>query len=260
MNLKPLVIAHRGASGYAPETTLEAYRLALQMGADGIEMDVHRSRDGVIVAIHDPDVERTTNGSGQISDLTLADLMALDAGSWFNDAFPKKARPEYIGLKIPTLQEIIDMVKESTVRLFIEIKDPERYPQDLESSLLSLICGNQLEKRVRFLSFSSQSVRKIKALNPAIQTAFLVSDPGKDPVSAALEISAGELAIRHNLATPAIVDAAHGNGLSVAVWTVDRQADMRRMIEIGVDCITTNYPDRLLKLLGREQPSSAIRG
>ena len=246
------VIAHRGASGYAPETTLEAYRLALQMGVDGIEMDVHRLRDGVIVAIHDPEVNRTTNGKGRISELTLAELKTLDAGSWFNRAFPEKARQEYAGLRVPTLQEIIDLTKESPVELHIEIKNPERYPPDLETILLSLIYSNRMETRVRFLSFSSQSLRKIKTLDSSIRTALLISDSGVDPVGSASQIAADELALRHNLATAAIIDGAHKSGLSVSVWTVDKEAHLRRMIRLGVDGIITNYPDRLNLLLGRK--------
>ena len=256
---RPRVIAHRGASGYAPETTLEAYRLALEMGVDGVEMDVHRLRDGVIVAIHDPDVKRTTNGKGKISDLTAAELKAMDAGSWFNRAFPKKSRPEYVGLKVPTLQEIIDLVKESRSRagLYIEIKDPERYP-DIESSLLSLLCSNQLRERACFLSFSSQSVRTIKTLDRSSRTALLVSRLIRDPVQEALHAFADELAIRHDLATAAIVKGAHQNGLSLSVWTVDRPSDLEHMIRLGADAIITNYPDRLYRLLGRDPKAASL--
>jgi len=247
---RPRVIAHRGASGYAPETTLEAYRLALEMEVDGVEMDVHRLRDGAIIAIHDLDVKRTTDGRGKIPDLTLAELKALDAGSWFNRAFPEKARPEYVGLKVPTLQEILDLVKGSRAGLYIEIKNPERYP-DIESSLLSLLGGNGLRERARFLSFSSQSVRAIKTLDPSSHTALLASGTIRDPVQKALRVFADELAIRHDLATPAIVERAHQNGLSLSVWTVDRHSDLERMVRLGADAIITNYPDRLNRLLGR---------
>jgi glycerophosphoryl diester phosphodiesterase len=249
-NLK--VIAHRGASGYAPETTLAAYRLALQMGVDGIEMDVHPLRDGTIVAIHDPDVKRTTNGRGLIAELTLQELKALDAGSWFNKKYPGKARSDFFGLRVPTLQEIIELAKESSVEFYIEIKDPERYSPDLESTLLAIVRGNQIEKRTRFISFSAQSITKIKKTNPAIKTGLLIADRAKDPDRAALRISADELVIKHTLATHKIVDAAHKNGLSVSVWTANRQADLQRMMRLGVDCIITNYPDRLIRLLGRE--------
>jgi glycerophosphoryl diester phosphodiesterase len=249
---RPKVIAHRGASAYAPESTLEAFRLALQMGVDGVEMDVHMLRDGVIVAIHDSDVQRTTNGRGLISELTLKELKALDAGSWFNSAFPKKAKPEFALARIPTLQEIIDLMRENSVQLYIELKDPERYQPDFESNLLSMIRSHQLEKRAHFLSFSSQSVKKIKALDPAMQTALLISGSIKNAVETATRVSADELAIRHTLADPCIVDAAHESGLSVLVWTVNSQSDFRRAIRSGVDGIITNHPDRLNRILGEE--------
>ncbi len=133
--MKIQVVGHRGASGYAPETTIASYRMAIQMGADYVETDVHRSRDGVLVAIHDAEVSRTTNGKGFVADHTLAELKALDAGSWFNNAFPEKARPDYIGLRVPALQEVMDVVQESSAGLFIEIKDPERYQQPAQPGI-----------------------------------------------------------------------------------------------------------------------------
>jgi len=228
---------------------MEAYRLALEMKADFVEMDIHMLRDGVLVAIHDPDVKRTTNGKGLLCELTLAELKALDAGSWFNRTYPRKARREYVGLKVPTLEEVIDFVKGSPAGCYIEIKDPERYPPELESTLLSVIHNRQMEKRSRIISFSAQSIGKIKTLDSSIQTGLLIAGHRKDAVRAAREIRADELAIRYNLATDVIVDSAHVNGLTVSVWTVDRESDMERMIKLGVDCIITNYPDRLQRLL-----------
>ena len=249
MSSTPKVIAHRGASGYAPELTLAAYQLAMQMECDGIEMDVHPLRDGTIVAIHDVDVARTTNGKGRVSKFTLEELKALDAGSWFNRVYPEKARPEYAGLRVPTLQEIFDLARGKALEFFIEIKDPELYPSDLESSLLSLVLSNQIEDRTRFLSFSAQSILKIKNLNPSMRTVLLIAHSGKDPIEATLRLSADEVGIRHSLITPALIDAAHKAGLSVSAWTVDNQRDMERMINLGADCIITNYPDRLIRLL-----------
>jgi glycerophosphoryl diester phosphodiesterase len=245
-------IGHRGASGYAPETTLESYRLAIRMGVDFVETDIHMLRDGTIVAIHDADLQRTTNGKGWVGDLTLAEVKQLDAGSWFNSAYPEKARPEYVGLKVPTLQEIIDVVKESSAGLFIEIKDPERYAPDLESSLLSLVRRNQMEKRTRFISFSAQSLLEIKKLDASAPTVLLIAKPEKDPVLAAHEISADELGLLYLCATPGIVEEAHHRGLLINVWTVDKREDMKRMMELGVDRITSNYPDLLVDLLPKE--------
>jgi glycerophosphoryl diester phosphodiesterase len=247
--MKIQVVGHRGASGYAPETTIASYRMAIQMGADYVETDVHRSRDGVLVAIHDADVSRTTNGKGFVAEHTLAELKALDAGSWFNTAFPEKARPDYVGLRVPALQEVMDVIQESNAGLFIEIKDPERYQPDLESALLSLIRSSPMENRTRVLSFSVDSLRKIKELDASVPTVFLVAKSKSNPVQITLKIPANELGILHTQATAALVEEAHRSGILISVWTVDQPEDMKRMIALGVDRITTNYPDRLIQLI-----------
>ena len=255
--MKIQVVGHRGASGYAPETTIASYRMAIQMGADYVETDVHRSRDGVLVAIHDADVSRTTNGKGFVVEHTLAELKALDAGSWFNKAFPEKARPDYIGLRVPALQEVMDVVQESNAGLFIEIKDPERYQPDVESALLSLIRSSQMKSRIRVLSFSADSLRKIKELDASVPTVFLVAKSNRNPVHATLEIPANELGILHTQATPALVEEAHRSGILISVWTVDQPEDMKRMIALGVERITTNYPDRLIQLMAESRQLTA---
>ena len=247
--MKIQVVGHRGASGYAPEPTIASYRMALQMGADYVEADVHRSRDGVLVAIHDAEISRTTNGKGFVADHTLAELKALDAGSWFNNAFPEKARPDYIGVRVPALREVMDVVQESSAGLFIELKDPERYQPDLELALLSLIRSSPMENRTRILSFSAASLRKIKELDSSVPTVFLVAKPNENPVWATLEIPANELGILYTQATPTLVEEAHRCGMMISVWTVDQPEDMKRMIAMGVDRITTNYPDRLIRLI-----------
>jgi len=246
----PQIVAHRGASGYAPETTLESYRMAIQMEADSVEIDVHRLGSGEIVAIHDPEVSRTTNGRGRVADLNLDALQALDAGSWFNRAFPKKAKPEFAGLRVPTLQQVIELVKPSSLGFCIEIKDPELYPPDFEQSVLAIIRRNGIEERTRFLSFSSASIEKVKGLDSSLKTVLLISRRGKDPVAATLTANADELGIRHDLATASVVNFAHEKNLSVSVWTVDRPRDIERVIALRVDRIITNYPDRARKIAG----------
>ena len=131
----------------------------------------------------------------------------------------------------------------------IEIKNPELYPSDLESSLLALVISNQIEDRARFLSFSSKSILKIKSLNPSMRTTLLISKSRKDPIEAARRLNADEVGIRHGLITPALIEAVRKAGLLVSVWTVDNLKDMERMIDLGADCIITNYPDRLKRLL-----------
>ena len=227
--------------------------MAIEMEADFVEIDVHRLGSGEIVAMHDPDVSRTTNGRGRIAEMSMGDLQALDAGSWFNRDFPKKAKPEFVGLRVPTLQQIIDLVKRSRLGFYIEIKNPELYPPDFENSLLSVIRMNGIEKRTRFLSFSLQSIKKIRGLDSSFKTALLISRRRKDPVTATLDAQADELGIRHDLATASIVDSAHEKNLSVSVWTVDSPTDIRRAIELRVDRIITNYPDRVRKAVGSRE-------
>jgi glycerophosphoryl diester phosphodiesterase len=140
-------------------------------------------------------------------------------------------------------------LRESAADCCIEIKDPERYPPTLEPEIISLVYECGMERRVRMLSFSAQSIRKVKMLDGSFPTAILISGRENDPVKAAINVSADELAIRHDLIGGAIVDSAHAHGISVAAWTADREKDMLRLISLGVDRIITNYPDRLRRFL-----------
>jgi glycerophosphoryl diester phosphodiesterase len=244
-----MVIAHRGASGRAPETTLEAYRLAIETGCDGVEADVQMLGDGTLVAFHDPDVGRTTDGAGTLAEHTLESIKRLDAGSWFNRAFPEKARREYAGLRVPTLQELLDLLRESPQELFLEIKSPELHPPEFESLLLDALRVNRFEGRTRMMSFSAASLAKVKSLRPGMRTSLLAHRAAPSLADAALEAGADELGVLHELAAPELVDAAHRRGLVFSVWTVDEPEDVRRMLALGVDCITSNHPERVLAAL-----------
>lgn len=218
------------------------------MDCDGVELDVQILCDGTLIAFHDLDVGRTTDGAGPLSDYTFESIKTLDAGGWFNRAFPEKARPEYVGLRVPTLEEILKLLKESPLEFFIEIKNPELYSPDFEEKLIECVCKNQLENRIVFMSFSDASIRKIKKLRAAARTALLVHQMVPDPVSAALDAGADELGILHKLATSALIDTARKHNIGFSVWTVDEPEDMRRMLTLGVDCVTSNYPDRLIRM------------
>lgn len=245
------ILAHRGASGHAPETTLASYRLALTMKVDFLELDVQMSSDGQLVAIHDTLLDRTTDAKGAVGEMTLQELKALDAGSWFNRSFPEKARPEFAGEKIPTLQEIIDLARDSSARLYIETKNPELYPPEFEAKLIELIRRNGFSNRVVIQSFNARSIEKVKELDPSFLTALLVSDKEIDPVEATARSGAGELAINFKLLTSEVVRRAREKGLAVTVWTVNEEQDLKRMIELGVNRIITDYPDRLARILAR---------
>ena len=246
---RPKVIAHRGVSGHVPEITMEAYRQAVELGCDGTETDVQMLGDGTLIAFHDPDVKRTTDGIGMLAEYTLELIRKLDAGSWFNRTFPEKARAEYVGLQVPTLQEILDLLKTSPLELLLEIKSPELYSPDFEERIIACIEANQFIRRTLFMSFSVPSIRKVKLLRSTARTALLACQMEPDPIATARDVGADELGILHTLATPTLVAAARKYDIAFSVWTPDKPADLHRMIDLGVDCITSNYPDRLLQLL-----------
>ena len=245
--------AHRGASGLAPENTLAAFRMAIESGADGTEMDLQVTKDGVVVIIHDDAVDRTTDGRGCIGDLTLAEIKRLDAGAKFSPAFR--------GERIPTLRELIDLVKASgneRFRLNLEIKfadGREGHPADLEERVLAVLREAGFLERVITQSFHHASAAKMKRLAPRIPAGLLVGQrrqPG-DPVAAIRAHRVDYYAPHHSLVTPDLLRTLHQAGIPVVTWTVNDPTDMRRLVAMGLgtlpgDGMISDFPDRLVKL------------
>ncbi len=232
------IIAHRGASAQAPENTLVAYRRALAIGVDGVELDVHLSADGEPVILHDPTLERTTNGRGLVRALPLAELRRLDAGRWFGDAFA--------GERLPTLPEALDLL--SRVRVIIEIKNaPVPYP-GIAGRVASVIRASA-HRAVSVSSFDHTVLVAMKKEMPALETAVLYFARPVDPVRLARDAGATVLHPHWTMLAPDTVAAAHAAGLRVEVWVADEPEDLRRMVAIGPDGIMTNHPDRLRAVL-----------
>ena len=231
---------HRGASGHAPENTLSAFLLAADMGANGIELDVHLSADGEAVVIHNDTVDATTNGSGRVSSLTLEELRSLDAGSWFS--------PGFAGERLPTLQEVFDAVGH---RLFINIEikvERGHHPLDQEAEVVRLIEDNQMVDRVIISSFAPSSLRRTRKMNPNIPLGLLYSDKETTWLPTLLRwlgVPFDALHPRFGMVDARYVKRARQGGKRVNVWTVNTADDMRRMRDLGVDGIITNYPDVL---------------
>ena len=240
----PLNLAHRGASAYAPENTLAAFRLAAEMGADGIELDAKLSRDGVVVIMHDATVDRTTDGKGRVSDLALVELKRLDAGARFHARFA--------GERIPTLDEVFDAVGDRLL-INIELTNYASRGDDLELKVLELIAQRGLEDRVMVSSFHPLSLRKVKQAAPRVVCGLLYS--ANSPIYLRQTWGAPlipDLEARHpdyKLVDSDFVRRYHARGQKVNVWTVNDEADMRRMIEFGVDAIMTDKPLVLQKLV-----------
>jgi glycerophosphoryl diester phosphodiesterase len=233
-----MAIAHRGASEYAPENTFAAYDLALGMGANHIEIDVHLTSDGEVVVIHDDLVDRTTDGRGPVAEHTLAELEALDAGSWFGDRFA--------GQRIPTLEAVLEHYGHRA-HLHIEIKGstPGLVPRTVD-----LIGKYGAEGQVTITSFMREALAETRSVAPDLPTGWLVGEPTDEIIEQTLALGLTQLCPRADHVTPELVARLHGLGLVVRAWGVSDEALMRRVVDAGADGMTVNFPDKLLAYVG----------
>ena len=253
------IVAHRGASGWAPEHTVASYDLALVMRADYIEQDLQRTRDSVLVVLHDETLDRTLRGAGcqgKVADHTLAQLRACDAGTWFNEKSPEKGRPAFARERILTLEELLERYKD-TVRYYIETKNPEDAP-GMERQLLDALDRHGLrqaahEGRVLLQSFSAPSLRLMRAMDRDVHLVQLM-----DRVAAGANVGAllDSVARYAQAVGPnrldvdvAFIRMAHARCLIVHPYTVNGEEEMRRLARDGIDGMFTDYPDRLRKVL-----------
>jgi len=239
--LRPLVIAHRGASSEAPENTLAAFNRGLETGADGFEFDVHMSKDGEVVVIHDETVTRTTNGSGWVRDMTRSELTALDAGSWFDIRFK--------GERIPTLREVLGLIADRSKLINIELKSGMVIYPHIERKVIEVLSEFDILDKTIISSFNHYSLRMVKGVEPKVRTGILYMEGLVEPWIYASHVPADALHPAFYLVTPEIVRGAHDAGLSVNVWTVDRADDMKMMVTSGVDTVITNCPGEMINLV-----------
>ncbi|WP_432150843.1 glycerophosphodiester phosphodiesterase family protein [Streptomyces sp. bgisy029] len=248
----PVVVAHRGASGYAPENTLAAADAAKALGIEWVENDVHRTRDGVLVVLHDTDLKRTTNAEEvfpdrapwAVEDFTAAEIAKLDAGSWFGK--------QYAGAGVPTLAQFVNRLERNRQKLLLEIKSPASYP-GIERDILRVLRQegwldrSHVRDRLVIQSFGADSVKKVHALRPDITTGFLGTPPVADlPGYAAFtdQINPSHTTIDADyVAAVQRLKGPHGKRLRVNTWTVNDAANAAKVHAYGVDGIITNYPD-----------------
>jgi glycerophosphoryl diester phosphodiesterase len=247
---KMWVVAHRGASGVAPENTMAAFRRAAEMRADFIETDLQLSRDARLVALHDDTLERTTNGRGEVSSKTVEELRALDAGAWFPvHAAPGLQRGAFAGERIPTVDEVLKFGREQDVGLYLELKSVG--PSGAEHALVGALRAADEIRRSVVICFNLSSLVKMRELEPMLVTGYLHDVDMPDAPARAVNAGARQLLPREDRVTAETVAAAHRRDLKVVTWTVNDEARMRELIGMGVDGIITNYPDRLAALLAR---------
>ena len=236
---KPWVIAHRGASGHAPENTMAAFERAVALGAGFIETDLHLTRDARFVAIHDPSLERTTNGRGLVKDFTLAEIRKLDAGQWFDR--------EFMGQRVPTLEEIVEFAAKHDVIFYLELKYEAAW--GMHHSLMGALQKSGGAQRSIVISFNESALTALRQVDPSAMMGLLFDEPNQDYAKTGIELGVRQLCPHHSLVTPELVEKAHGLDLQVATWTVDDAEVMRAMIAAKVDGIMTDFPDRLQAIL-----------
>jgi len=250
-----LRIAHRGASGdgLAPENTIAAIRLALEIGVDAVEMDVRRTRDGALILMHDHSVSRTTDGRGDVVDLTLEEIKRLDAGTWKDGKFA--------GERVPTLEEALLELKGKAMPV-IEAK-----VGDIARDLFGVLVEHDMILEAIVISFNWDLLRDLRAISDMVRTGALLGADDllkgrRDSRGAVDEIArelGGTAVFHHSLLTPKVVDRLRERAIQIFAWTVDSPEKMKEMIRLGVNGIITNYPDRLNKVL-RELREEHLKG
>ncbi len=241
----PIIFAHRGASAHAPENTLASFDLALSQGADVIELDTRLSEDGEVVVIHDPTVDRTTNGHGRVAQLSLTELRSLDAGSFFSE--------KYRGQKIPLLEEVFEAVGKSMF-INVELKNYAALHVSLIEKVCALVTKHDMGKRVIFSSFLASNLKRAKHLLPEVPRGLLAHAGWMGAWARSFGFSFGDyVALHPNLTdvTKQQIVRVHRLKRYVHVWTVNKTEDMVRLNNWGVDGIYTDDPQLALRALGR---------
>jgi len=241
----PVIFAHRGASAHAPENTLASFELALAQGADAIELDARLSSDAQVIVIHDPTVDRTTDGHGRVAQLPWTELRSLDAGSSFSE--------RYRGQKIPRLEEVFEAVGKKTL-INVELKDYAASHDPLVEKVCELVKKHNMEERIIFSSFSASNLKRAKRILPEVQCGLLALGGWMGAWARSFGFSFGNYAALH----PYITDVTkqqivriHRLQRRVHVWTVNKIEDMVRLNNWGVDGILTDDPQLALRALGR---------
>ena len=231
------VVGHRGAAGLMPENTIKGYRYAIELGVDYVECDVHLSRDKRLVVIHDTTVDRTTNGHGAIRDLTAARIRSLDAGQ---------------GEQVPTLEEVLESVR-NEAHLLIELKGV-----GVERAAVEAVKAQGMEEDVTFSSFALERLAAVRAMGRAYRVRAILPNPTDFELARAAELKAVGIDIRYQNACLRTIEAAHALGLDVLAWNPDTWREQQSMIALGVDGVSSNRPDILLRHLNHQAESRDV--
>lgn len=239
-----LRVSHRGGGALAPENTLAGVRIGLSQDVDALEVDVHQTKDSVVVVIHDETVDRTTDGKGRVDELSYGEIQKLDAGSWKGE--------EFAGEPVPKLEEVLDLVN-GKCEVWIEIKGGKAEYPGLEQRIIDMIDARNARKWIQIISFDAHALEKVHALAPDIRLQYLVYVPMKGlPIFIDHGMRGGRpwkidfvdgIGLYYKKATKGMVRRAHKRGLKLNVWTVNTPAEVAEMRNCGVDAVTSDRVD-----------------
>ncbi|GAA0178187.1 glycerophosphodiester phosphodiesterase [Clostridium sediminicola] len=236
------IYAHRGASGEYPENTMIAFKKAIELGADGIETDVQMTKDGELVLIHDETVNRTTNGKGLIKDYRYCELEKLDAGSWLDE--------RYRDAKIPRLEDLFELVKDSNVVINIELKNNIIIYKNLEQKVIHMIEKYNMTNRVIISSFNHYAIKKCIEINKNIETGLLYTTGLYKPEFYAEYVGSKNLhPYYYAVYNEQILKGIKAKGIKVNIFTVNNESDMEFFVKNNVDGIITNFPKKLKRII-----------
>lgn len=238
---RPIVFAHRGASGYLPENTIPAFEKAVAMGANGIELDIHKTKDGQLVVIHDEKIDRTSNGKGYVKDYTLEELRRYN----YNATHPECRKAD-----IPTMREVFELIKPTDLIINIELKTGVIFYDGIEEDIIAMTKEFGMEDRVIYSSFNHYSIMKIKELDPKAHTGFLYMDGILDMPEYGKKHGVEALhPALYNVNYPNFVARCHELGLKINTWTVNSKQYLNMACKMGLDGIITNFPDVALQIV-----------
>lgn len=238
------IIAHRGASGVAPENTIEAFKKAIEYPIDGIEVDIHLSKDSIPVLIHDEKIDRTTNGQGYVKDYTFEQLQQFDASN---------KKEGYQNCKIPSLEQLFQLVQNTNIHLYLELKTDYFFYEGIEKIVYDLVSKYHLQDRVSYSSFNHQTLKRMKILDESVRIGFLYEGIMDQPVEYVKARNGYAIHPKHtSLQIKNYVQDAINENLFINVWTVNKVEMIQECLNLGVTGIFTNYPDLALKIRNKK--------
>lgn len=254
MSPSPLIIAHRGASAHEPENTIAAFRSAIDVGAHGIEFDVRLAKDGVPVVIHDSKLRRTTKRHGRVSEYPSTELGKTDAGSWFQDKYPKRPKAHITNEGIPTLAQVLKMLEGYCGFIYIEVKPTKSDLYELVDAVCDVVRSSPVLPRVIIKSFKLAVLPEVRGSLPGVQTAALFGPNMKNLlrrrsniITIAREFRADQLSLHYSLITRKLVRRATDERMPITIWTTDKIKWVERSRRLGIKALITNDPCKLLE-------------